>query len=151
MLCVCVCIVPRFHSLVDYLTSFSGVDFVLDISPKIVFSFFPPPSWQVDRSHSFISGRHVCTNRTATFESQFLFLYPLLYFKSSNVYFLHLCFFNYLQHKLRRRKKKNPVAFSLVQSVRLRAGVMWDTVLGGFLCTSRRGFLYGGGAVSSIR
>lgn len=93
-------IVWRFHSLVDYLTSFSGVHLSSLMFPwRCSLSSAKLTSWC---SNSFISGRHVCTNWTATFESQFLFLYSLLYFKSSNVYFLHLFFFNYLQHKLKK-------------------------------------------------
>lgn len=105
-------IVLRFRSLVDYLTSFSGVD--LSLNSRC--SLFPLPSWQVNVHIVVFSGRHVCTNWTATIESYFY-----IHFCTLRVVMCIFYIFIYLHHKL----KKGPVTFS---SVRLEAGVTWNTV-----------------------
>lgn len=137
-------IVLRFHSLVDYLTSFSGV--VLSFLIQDVLCFLLP-SWQVGDQIVVFSGRHVCTNWTATIESYFY-----IHFCTLRVVMCVFYVFYYLHHKL----KKDPVTFSF-SSIRLEAGVTWNTVSGVcwffvfvFLqCTSRR-VLYGGDFVSTL-
>lgn len=82
--------------VVDYLTSFSGIVIFLSILWRCVFFlflFFPLPSWQIDVQIVLFLVEMFAQFWTATFKSQFLFLYSRLYLIVNLrlvMYFLHL-------------------------------------------------------------
>lgn len=138
-------IVLRFHSLVDYLTSFSGVDLSSLMFLWRCF-FFLLPSWQVDV-------------QIVLFLVDMFAQIELLLLSRNSYFYIHFCtlkvvmcifyiffFSNYLQHKLKKKTLLLLVLFC--QYNRGRCYVRY--CIGWIFMHFQERVLCGGGDVSSI-